>query len=108
MYHRAQQFQASIKGLVDVTMVALAFALAYVLRFVIEIKTVTLGVAPLNETVSLGVAATGVSGEGAEDLYKAADLANYRARHNGGNRVELSERGAFVVSGMSAELSWSD
>ena len=59
-------------------------------------------------TVSLGVAATGESGEGVEDLYKSADLANYRARHNGGNRVELSERGAFVVSGMSAELSWSD
>ena len=59
-------------------------------------------------TVSLGGGGNWRVGEGAEDLYKASDLANYRARQGGGNRVELSERGAFVVSGMSAELSWCD
>ncbi len=57
MYHREHQFRSSLKGLLDLGMVMVAFVLAYVLRFVIEIKSVTLGVAPFNETISLLVSA---------------------------------------------------
>ena len=57
MFRRAQQFQVSLQALLDVGMVAAAFALAYALRFVIEIRPLHLGVAPLEETVSLGAGA---------------------------------------------------
>jgi Undecaprenyl-phosphate glucose phosphotransferase len=57
MFRRAQQFQVSLQALLDVAMVAAAFSLAYALRFVIEIRPLHLGVAPLAETVSLGAGA---------------------------------------------------
>ncbi len=43
-------------------------------------------------TVSIGVAAFPPDGGTAEELLRAADLALYRAKQNGRNRVEVSVR----------------
>lgn len=53
MFKRAHRFHASIKAILDLAMVALAFALAYVLRFVVEVKSVRWGTAPEQETFYL-------------------------------------------------------
>jgi Undecaprenyl-phosphate glucose phosphotransferase len=57
VFQRAHRFHASIKLLIDLVTVSAAFALAWVLRFVVEVKPVQWGVAPEQETISLVAAA---------------------------------------------------
>ncbi|MBS2033114.1 MAG: undecaprenyl-phosphate glucose phosphotransferase [Deltaproteobacteria bacterium] len=57
MFQRAHRFHASIKAILDLLMVAAAFAIAYVLRFQFEfLRPLPLGFAPERETLSLLVA----------------------------------------------------
>jgi Undecaprenyl-phosphate glucose phosphotransferase len=60
VFQRASRFHASIKLLIDLAMVAAAFGLAYVLRFVVEVKPLPWGYAPPSETIALLVASLAV------------------------------------------------
>lgn len=52
MFQRTHRFHASIKGLLDLVMVFLAFATAWVLRFRTELRPVERGIAPDGETLA--------------------------------------------------------
>jgi len=57
------------------------------LRIVIQDSVVETASGPIRYTVSIGLAATTGSGDTAEDILKRADLALYRAKETGRNRV---------------------
>lgn len=58
------------------------------LRRAVQVQEMTYGEAPVKFTVSIGVAEVGRSGESLDSLMRRADLALYRAKGKGKNRVE--------------------
>jgi Undecaprenyl-phosphate glucose phosphotransferase len=53
MFQRAHRFHASIKLMLDLAMLGLAFWLAYLLRFIVQVEPIPWGVAPATETYSV-------------------------------------------------------